>query len=649
MKVSRAWLQDYFKDKLPSAEAMADMFTFHSFEVEGIERVGSDDVLDLKVLPDRANYALSHRGIAREFSYASGLTLNKERTDYPHIDISKSQVLEQQTRDERCLRDTKFVIQNIKNSNSPAWLKEKLEALGQRSISFIVDVTNYVMLDMGQPLHAFDLDKLTKKDGKVNLILKDVETNQNITILGGKSVMLEKGTLVFADGNNEEVPLDIAGIKGGAIAEIDEHTKNIVVLASNYDPGYIRKTSTKVGIRTDASKRSENGLPADLTMDALFHVAKHILAENKHAVIEGFQDHYLKPQKQKTILITTEYISDLLGVFVSESKIISILEAMDINVAKQNDALSLEIPYYRLDLNIPQDIAEEVGRLYGYDKITAQPLPKIEKTSINKTFYWSEKIKDFLMEKGYSEVFTYSLRNTGEVEIQNPLARDKGCLRADLYEGIEDALRFNTRNAPFLGQEEIKIFEIGNVFLKGEEEALNLSFGYCSTKNIKHKEKVALEHIEMLVKELGEKLGVELKGLIEASDAGVIFEEDVSALVERLPEPHEWDITPTVITKKFKPYSPYPFATRDIAVFTPEGTTESEPLAIIIREAGDLLVRHSLFDVFTKKFPDGTQKTSYAFRLVFQSFERTLTEDELNATMQRITQAMNSQEGWQVR
>jgi phenylalanyl-tRNA synthetase beta subunit len=207
----------------------------------------------------------------------------------------------------------------------------------------------------------------------------------------------------------------------------------------------------------------------------------------------------------------------------------------------------------------------------------------------------------------------------------------------------------NARNAPLLGQEDIKIFEIGNVFKEGEHEQLHLAFGFYSTKSIKHKEKVTLETVEKMVKDLGEKLGVELTGVIESSEAGVVFELDLGMLIETLPEPKVWDIALTKDTQTYKPFSPYPFALRDIAVFTPEGTEQTEPLTIIQKEAGAYLARHMLFDVFTKQFPDGTKKTSYAFRMVFQSYERTLTEEEINDIMKRITDAMNAKEGWQVR
>ena len=244
MKVSYNILQTYFKKKLPAPEKISDLLTFHAFEIEGVESKGDDTVFDVKVLPDRAHYALSHRGVARELSFILDEHMNARDVSVLKIAEKQSEILELEIGDKRCSRDSAVVIENIKNGPSPKWLSEALEVLGERSISLIVDVTNYVMVDMGQPLHAFDLDKLAKKNGKVKIALKLAKQGQEISLLGGKSAKLDGDTLIFVDANNDDAPLDIAGIKGGKLAEIDMNTKNIVMFAANFDASYIRKTST---------------------------------------------------------------------------------------------------------------------------------------------------------------------------------------------------------------------------------------------------------------------------------------------------------------------------------------------------------------------------------------------------------------------
>jgi phenylalanyl-tRNA synthetase beta chain len=650
MKVSHSSLQEYFKDPIPPAETLAELFTFHAFEVEGLEKIGNDSILDVKILPDRAHYALSHRGIAREISFITGLPLDDLRLAVPEIEFEPSRILELDIESDLCRRDSKIIIEHIDNDQSPAWLKEKLETLGQRAINFIVDVTNYVMLDVGQPIHAFDLDKLTKKNGKVKIVLKAAHRGEKITILGGKELMLDEGVLIFADAHNHDLPLDIAGIKGGTAAEIDQSTKNIVVLAANFDSSYIRKTSTSLGIRTDASKRSENGIPLKLTLDGLQKVAELILKHSPHATIEGLVDFYPIPEDLPQAVETTmKEISELLGIHLKEETFEQLLAKLDLRFEKDHTHYIVTPPYYRNDIKTISDLVEEVGRMYGYDKIPATLLPRAEKAMpLNTVSYWIEKIKDLLVEAGYSEVSTYSLKDQGEVKIQNPLASDKGYLRDSLSLGIEQSLLLNSRNAALLGLEDIKIFEIGTVFLKHEEEHINLALGYFTTKSLKNKEKKIWEMLEQFVIELGHKIGTELKGIMKASDVGVVFEMNLSGLIEKLPHPATWDIQNPTTTTVFKPISPYPFIVRDIAVFVPEGISEQEVRDSIEKESGNLLVRYDLFDVFQKQFPN-TKKTSYAFHLVFQSQEKTLTDDEINPIIHNITNNMNSKQGWEVR
>jgi phenylalanyl-tRNA synthetase beta chain len=641
MKVSYDWLQTYFKEKLPAPEKLADLFTFHTFEVEGMEKIGSDTVFDIKVLPDRANYALSHRGVAREISFITGMDIDEKRINLPEINTQQSSVLELDVRDSTMRRDSMMVIHTISNGSSPDWLKEKLEAVGQRSISLIVDITNYVLLDMGQPIHAFDLDKLVQKSGKVRLVLKPMGEEGKITILGGKDVLLDEDVLIFADGNNDDMPLDIAGIKGGAAAEIDSSTKNIIVIAANFDPSYIRKTSSRIGIKTDASKRSENTIPTELTLDGLLRAAGLIMQESPEATVEGSIDYY--PTKPDSILIQTSIheISELLGINLESSELESIFKRLDFDFTKEGDTYTISPPDYRTDLHLPSDIVEEVGRIYGYDKIPAKLPAKIDNPiPINKTAYWSERVKDILVKHGYSEIYTYSLTDKGDIEIENPLASDKHSLRSNLAQGLEKALEFNIRYADLIGINQVKIFEIGNVFTENDEH-LSLGIGILNVKGRKVRKE--MEEGEEVMTALSSALGVDIdkKGALQKN----IFEINLTQVLAELPEPTQWDIA-SIESKDvtYKPISAYPFIVRDIAVFVPKDVTDREVRKVIEKNAGELMVRYSLFDEFEKG-----DKKSYGFRIVFQSFERTLTDKEANDSMEKITKEMNAKEGWQVR
>jgi phenylalanyl-tRNA synthetase beta chain len=650
MKVLSSWLQNHIKEKIPHARTLADLFTFHAFEVEGVEIVGDDEsgpyVLDVKILPDRAHYALSHKGIAREIAAITGLTL--KHIPWAHVPVTLEKELVVKIHEPKIVR--RYMVRRIENLSirqSPDWMALSLQVIGQRSINNVVDATNVVMFDIGQPMHAFDADKVVG-----TLTVRFAKPEEKITTLDNKEINLEASMLIIAD---DAGPLAIAGVKGGNRAIVTESTKNIIVESANFDPVSVRKTSTAVGIRNDSSKRFENEISPTLAEEGMNQLCAVLKELNPHAHFGEIVDIYPAPVSPWQITVTPEYISQLLGIEIPEKEIVEIMRRMEIVSTKEGDALILAIPYWRFDLTIPRDIVEEVGRIYGYEKIHAMSLPALEKYSINKTFYWQEKIKNILLQKGYTEVFTYALTNVGEIEIQNPLASDKGFLRAKLYEGIETALAFNSRNAALLGQEEIKIFEIGNVFKAGEQEELHLALGYFSTKNIKSKEKLSWEYVEKEIKDINQALSLlspekEIAGVLESSDAGIVFETNIDTLIQHLPEPTEWDIVASQeIIKKYIPFSLYPFATRDIAVFVPEAIGEENIEKIIIEKSGNLLARKTLFDVFTKTFPDSTKKTSYAFRLVFQSHEKTLTEIEINEIMSAITDTMNGREGWQVR
>jgi phenylalanyl-tRNA synthetase beta chain len=640
MKVLNTWLQNHIKEKIPDADKLSDLFTFHAFEVEGVDKLGDNFVLDVKILPDRAHYALSHLGIAREIAAITGLSL--KHNDYQSVPTTIEKKLTVNIEEPQlCRRYVARRVENIKVKPSPDYMSLSLQAIGQRSINDVVDATNIVMFDIGQPLHAFDAEKVVG-----DITVRKAKAGEKITTLDGKEVSLEDWMLVIAD---EEGPLAIAGVKGGNRAAVTETTTSIIIESANFDPVAVRKTSTKVGIRNDSSKRFENELSPIEAEHGMAQMSAVIKTLNPDAVFGDIVDIYPNPVQPWQVRVSPEYVSKLLGVVVPESEMLEILRRMEIKTTKEGDELVLDIPYYRMDLKIPQDIAEEVGRIYGYEKIQAATLPQPEKTPINKIFYWTEKIKDALIDLGFSEVYTYALTNEGDVEIQNPLASDKGFLRSSLRNGMEQALVFNSRNAPLLGLEEIKIFEIGNVFTKNEQEELHLAIGYFTTKSVKNKPKVSLEFVERLIGELNARLGVEWKGIIESSDAGIVFEANLNDRIEALPQPTDIDIVIPQHTTMYKTVSVYPFAARDIAVFVPEGVSENDVLNVITHEAGTLLVKHSLFDVFHKQFPDGLKKTSYAFRLVFQSHERTLTDIEINEIMQRITDTMNSKEGWQVR
>ena len=612
MLISYNWLQRYFKKHLPTAEKVAEILTFSVFEVESVEKIDSDFILDVKVLPDRACYALSHRGIARELAAAKP---DLHMSDIRHLrmsDICKLKPLAIKIGNSAdCRRYIGRRVEVVKVRPSQNWVKECLDSIGQRSINNIVDAANFVMFDMGQPLHAFDADKV-----KGAIQIRRAKRDEKIIMLDDKEIALDSDILIIAD---DEGPLAIAGIKGGKKAEVTNETKNLILESANFHPTLIRKTARKFNLQTDASKRFENEISPVIAQTAMNELSALIAKVLPDAKFGELVDKYPEPTKPRVIKISPDLVAQKLGIKISEKKINNILTRLGIA-----DGI---IPSERLDLREAENLVEEIGRLYGYDKIPAAKLPDAKKkVPANKNFYWGNRIRQTLIELGFSEVMTSSFCSMGEMEIEKSLASDKAFLRTELTNQLFASLKFNTLNAPLLGLKEIKIFEIGKVFLESGEET-HLAFN-----------KIA---------EAKSVLEKALKIKISAGAFNDILEINLGPLIEKLPEPKAWNIAePKGLAFRFQPISPYPFIVRDIAVFVPTDVTAEKLWVVIEKGIGKekkLLVNHYLFDEYQK-----ADKKSLAFRLIFQAPDRTLTDAEANKIMGQAA-ATVSQNNWQVR
>jgi len=622
MKISYNWLQSYFEEKLPAPEELADIFTFHLSEVEEVEKVNGDTVFDLKILPDRACYALSHRGVAREVAAVLGREIVLPKCETPAVaDTEKLSIVIEDKND--CSRYMGRRVEDIKVGESPAWIKDRLAAIGQRSINNVVDAANYVMFDMGQPLHAFDAGIV-----KGAVAIRRAKKGETITTLDERRVELDSDTLLIADDEN---PLGIAGIKGGKRAGVNPATTRLILEAAHFNPTLLRKTSERFDLRTDASKRFENNPSATLAAIATQEFSALLATTCPAAKFGEVVDEYPAPEVLRTVEIKTEMIETKIGMKLGAETVQKTLEQLGIGVSQKGKGeFTLQIPPERQDLRIPEDIAEEVGRLIGYDKIPATLPPKSDTPlSIPKSFYWEWKIREFLVNEGFSEVMTSSFANKGDIAIEKPLAEDKKYVRAELRGSYNMALEMNARNTPLFGTDEVKIFEIGKVFPAAGEHAA-LAIGYAGPKTKGNPATAGV--VGDTVQKLAAAIGVEFKG--ETKEG--VFECNLDNVIEKLPDSKEWNLSlPTSHLSLFKPFSLFPFIVRDVALFVPSGTKPDDVLACIRKEAGNLAVRSWKFDEFEKG-----GKQSFAFRIVFQSFEKTLTDAEANAVMEKIYVAL---------
>jgi phenylalanyl-tRNA synthetase beta chain len=648
MKVSVAWLQKYMSEPLPQTPELVGALTFHSSEVEEVIGEGEDTVLDVKILPDRASYGLCHRGVAYELAASLGRTLAEDplRTPLPEYPAGVAAPVNVTIDDpEKCRRYMAARITGVKVGPSPEWLRRALERVGQRSINNIVDATNYVMLNIGQPLHAFDAGKLDVKSGAPEVRVRGAHAGESITTLTGDEYALPEGTLLITDGTNDAV-LGIAGVKGGKAAELTETTTDLIIEAANFEATGIRKASQALKLWTDASLRFQNSLSPELVAYGMRDVVA-LIQELAGGELHGVVDAYPTPETPRApVTATREMLNGLLGTSFSVEEIEGALTQLSLSYVKEGETFTVRPPFERRDIAIWQDLAEEVGRILGYECVTPAALPAMQAAPDQKEFAGIEAIKDVLVAHGFTEISTPSFAAEGEIALANPLQQERPFLRASLAANMDDALARAAAIAPrALGPEPmLKLFELGTVFTKGGEH-LSLALGYRQLVG-KASAAVLDEAVDALTTAFPASGIAKPERASEAGAPGSLIElslenvdlDSIGAQAELA----------RISLGAYTPFSIYPFALRDIAVWTPEGTEESQVALLIQEQASELLARMDLFDRFEKAGDEGT-RISYAFRLVFQADDRTLSDADIDPLMTRITDALNANAGWQVR
>jgi phenylalanyl-tRNA synthetase beta chain len=410
MKVSTAWLQKFFDAPLPEAEAIADALTFHVAEVEEI----TPDYLEVKVLPDRAAYLLSHRGVALELAAALGVPLQKDPLREPIGEFPNTDALTVSIEDpQRCSRYMGALVRGVKVGPSPAWLREALEQVGQRSINNVVDATNYVMLGIGQPLHAFDAGKLGDDAGKYAIGVRAAKAAKKITTLTGEEYELPEGTLLITDAHRD-IALGIAGVKGGKAAAITDATTDIIIESANFDGTSVRKAAQALKLFTDASTRFQNRPSPALASYAMRDVIALIL-ELAGGELVGVRDEYPAPLEPVAVSASLAKINGRLGSSFTLEEIRNVFDRLGFTYTEAEDAFTVLPPFERRDILIPEDLAEEVARILGYDRIPSTELPGVPQLPEQTKFRGIERIKDFLVERGFIEVSTQSFGTEGDI------------------------------------------------------------------------------------------------------------------------------------------------------------------------------------------------------------------------------------------
>ncbi len=635
MKFSHNWLQTFFDTPLPPAEELAEQITFHSSEIEEVSLLEADTMLDVKVLPDRSAWLMSHRGLAKEISVILDIPLSDDPFMRVVPTTSPSGKISIQRNSSVCDYYGAALIQGVTVGPSPEWLKDALLTIGQRSINNIVDATNYVMFELGQPLHAFAADKLGQTDGAYQIGVRQAKAGEKIVSLTGETYELSTDDTLITDATLDE-PIGIAGIKGGKRAAVDADTTTILLESAHFDRVAVRKSAKRLKLPTDAAKRYENGIATAVAPIALARATQLICeiagGECVATVASGEATVTRNP-----VATTLAKINSVLGLTLTKAEVTAIIDRFGFLHTWVEDTITVTPAFERDDIVIAEDLIDEVGRIYGLHHIVSIP-PQLQPVSeFNVRHYYAEKIRSVLTGQGFSEVYTSSFRNADLVALENALASDKGCLRSTLVTNLKEARDRNVPHRDVLGLAAIKLFEIGTVFgVEAEEFRVALSVQTGTS----YKAKVDEPLLTAAMTSVAEVLGG-MPELLSHSDGVVEFSLD--ALLGKLTPPVSYDAAVLVTRAKYQPFSLYPALARDVAVWVPEGTTAESVTEILNEAAGPLRVRTTAFDEFHK---DG--RVSFAFRLVFQAFDRTLTDADAEAAMAEVYAAVQKV-GFEVR
>jgi len=634
---------------------------------------GLDDiVVEFEITSNRPD-CFSILGIARETAATFNKELKRPKTTYSEVSGDANSYASVEIKNpEYCGRYMGKIVKNVKIGPSPKWMQRKLIAGGVRPINNIVDITNYVMIEMGQPMHAFDVSTLEDK----KIIVRTAQKGEKITTLDGEDRVLDESMLVIADAKQ---PIAIAGVIGGEHTKITDSTNAILFEAANFDGTSVRLTSKKIGLRTDASTKFEKYLDPNNVEEAMNRACALIEELGAGEIVEGVIDSYPTKREKKTVSYSVEGINKLLGTDITEEEMIRIFRKVEFEV--NEDEKTVVAPTFRPDITCEADLAEEVARFYGYNNINttlASGTPTVGK----KTY--DQKIADItkvIMETcGFNEAKTYSfespkvfeklnigeedsLRNT--VTISNPLGEDFSIMRTTTLNGMLNALstNYNRRN------EDVRLYELGKVYVPKAlpltelpEEKVKLTvgmYGNCDFYDIKGV-------IETLFVKLGfiDKVtyspSVELNFLHPGRKASIIINEqkEIGYIGEIHPDvtdnyeigertyiaviDMDMIVRYSNLSHSYKSITKYPAVNRDIAFLIKDEVLVQDIEKIIKQRGGKILESYNLFDVYKGEQIDEGMK-SIAYSLVFRASDRTLSEKEINKVMTKILNGLETE------
>lgn len=632
----------------------------------------TDCLLDIKVLPDRAHDALSHVGMAREIA-----ALEDEELDYDYDSLmlvsSGSEAFTVSVADVASTpRYIGALLRNVEVKSSPAWLKNRLKKLGIRPINNIVDVTNFVMMELGQPLHAFDWGVLAEgSDGRKNVFVRHAQEGEKIQLLDEKEYVLGGDDIVIAD---SEKALALAGVMGGIGSGVTVETKDIFLEGASFDPITIRKTRARLGLHTDASDRFEKGLDPNTAekaivraLELLAHVAK---GEGSQVV-----DVYSQPRVSKKLSFHIDLVRQLLGIEVGVADISSRLPRLGFDV-KSDDAGGLEItvPTYRLDIDSVADIIEEIGKMVGYDAIpVVAPSVPLRGVASDMARSIERRLKDIAVGNGFTETLSYAfysrhdaeavgMSDVEHLELANPMNPDQALMRASLLPNMLKNIRENLKH-----RKSLQLFESGNVYFVSDFQPVHESVMFAGAIVIEKTDNEPFYELKGLLDRMLRDLGI-VPTYDTTDNAGSYWHPtrtaDVFGLkgkellhIGRIGEVHpfvlehfhikkrvayfelDYDLLRKILpeNKVFIPIRRYPEVLRDVSLFVPQTVRVKDVLEGIDKQGKGMVLDAELFDQY---FDEAKKMKSLAFHIRFGVADRTLESGEVDVLLEKIVASL---------
>jgi phenylalanyl-tRNA synthetase beta chain len=634
----------------------------------------ADALLDIKVLPDRAHDALSHVGMAREIAALEGGTLDY---DYDGLKLEEPEAKEfaaEILAGDKSRRYVGVLVRGVVVKDSPAWLQDRLKKLGLRPINNIVDVTNFVMMELGQPMHAFDWAAIAKKNENGRTRVRFAQEREKVALLDEKEYGLGGQDLVIAD---DEKILALAGIMGSLHSGVKAETKDILLEAAHFDPVAVRKTRTRLGLRTDASDRFEKGLDPNLPEKAMVR-ALELLRHIAGAGETEAADVYPRPVEPLALALDPKKAESLLGIPVEEKRVKAILEGVGCEVEKSGKEFRVTVPTWRLDIQSPEDLAEEIGKGVGYDAVPAvAPTVPLQGVGLDPERRLERRLKDALAGAGFTETYNYSfygendadaarLEKAAHVRLANPMSSDQSIMRASLAAGLLKNVRENLKHAKGL-----LLFESGRVYFRNGRGGLE------ETRKIGG---VAVEEGGGPASEsffvLKGLLGRVLEGLGLSPDYDTAREpgsfwhptrtadifcrperSEGTASIGRIGEIHPFVLEQFKIKKRvayfeldfeallqnlptektFTPLRRFPSVLRDISLYVPASVRVKDIVEGVKTAGGGFVLQTELFDQY---LDPAKGVKSLAFHIHFGADDRTLEGSEADALLEKISASL---------